>query len=68
MKKNLRPYFKVENVIDGVFGLATRLWGITFEKRDDIQKYHPDVNVFEVKEADGTHIGILYTDYFPRVS
>ena len=67
-EEELRPYFKVENVIDGVFGLATNLWGITFEKRDDIQKYHPDVNVFEVKEADGTHIGILYTDYFPRAS
>ncbi len=67
-EEELRPYFKVENVIDGVFGLATSLWGITFEKRDDIQKYHPDVNVFEVKEADGTHIGILYTDYFPRAS
>ncbi|MBL1214898.1 MAG: M3 family metallopeptidase [Ignavibacteriae bacterium] len=67
-EEELRPYFKVENVIDGVFGLATNLWGITFEKRDDIQKYHPDVNVFEVKEADGSHIGILYTDYFPRPS
>jgi peptidyl-dipeptidase Dcp len=67
-EEELRPYFKVENVIDGVFGLATSLWGITFEKRDDIQRYHPDVNVFEVKEADGTHIGILYTDYFPRAS
>ncbi len=64
----ITPYFQVENVIDGVFGLATRLWGITFEERNDISKYHPDVKVFEVKEADGTHIGILYTDYFPRAS
>jgi len=67
-EEELRPYFKLENVIDGVFGLATRLWGIQFEERDDIPKYHPDVKTFEVKEADGTHIGILFTDYFPRES
>ncbi|UCF05618.1 MAG: M3 family metallopeptidase [bacterium] len=64
----LRPYFKLENVIDGSFALATRLYGITFEERTDIPKYHEDVKVFELKEADGTHIGILYTDYFPRES
>jgi len=67
-EEELRPYFQVENVIDGVFGLATRLWGIQFEERNDIQKYHPEVKVFEVKEKDGKHIGILYTDYFPRAS
>ena len=67
-EEELRPYFKLENVIDGVFGLATRLWGIQFEERDDIPKYHPDVKTFEVKESDGSHIGILYTDYFPRES
>ena len=64
----LRPYFEVNNVIKGVFGLATNLFGIQFEERNDITKYHPDVKVFEVKENDGTHIGILYTDYFPRES
>ena len=67
-ESELRPYFQVENVINGVFGLATNLWGIQFEERNDIAKYHPDVKVFEVKEADGKHIGILYTDYFPRAS
>jgi peptidyl-dipeptidase Dcp len=67
-EEELRPYFKLENVIDGVFGLATQLWGIKFEERNDISKYHPDVKTFEVKEADGSHIGILYTDYFPRES
>jgi len=67
-EEELRPYFQVENVINGVFGLASRLWGIKFEERDDILKYHPDVKIFEVKEADGSHIGILYTDYFPRES
>jgi len=62
----LRPYFKLENVIEGAFTVATKLYGIQFEQRNDIQVWHPDVKVFEVKEADGSHIGILYTDYFPR--
>ncbi len=62
----LRPYFKVENVIQGVFGLAEDLWGLQFEEVDNIDKYHPEVKTFEVKDADGSHIGILYTDYFPR--
>jgi len=64
----LRPYFKLENVRDGAFAVATKLFGITFEEISDIPKYHEDVKVFEVKEADGTHVGILYTDYFPRAS
>ncbi len=64
----LRPFFKLENVIDGVFRVANKLYGITFEERRDIPKYHPDVKTFEVKEADGSHIAILYTDYFPRAS
>ncbi len=62
----LRPYFEVNNVIQGVFTLATDLFGIKFEERTDIPKYHPEVKVFEVKEGNGEHIGILYTDYFPR--
>jgi len=64
----LRPYFKLENVRDGAFAVASKLFGIQFLERTDIPKYHPDVKVFEVQEADGTHIGILYTDYFPRSS
>jgi peptidyl-dipeptidase Dcp len=48
--------------------VAGKLWGLRFEPRTDIPVYHPDVEVFEVKEADGTHVGILYTDYFPRPS
>ncbi|HET56407.1 MAG TPA: M3 family peptidase [Ignavibacteria bacterium] len=67
-EEELRPYFEVTNVIKGVFDLSTRLWGITFEERDDITKYHPEVKTFEVKDKDGSHIGILYTDYFPRAS
>jgi len=64
----MRPYFKLENVIEGAFYIANELYGIKFVERTDIPKYHEDVKVFEVKEADGTHIGILYTDYFPRAS
>jgi len=64
----LRPYFKLENVIDGVFTVANKLYGITFNERKDLPKYHPDVKTYEVKEADGSHIGILYVDYFPRAS
>lgn len=62
----LRPYFKLENVIAGVFEVANKLYGLQFIERNDISIYHPDVKVFEVKESDGKHVGILYTDYFPR--
>ena len=64
----LRPYFKLEDVRNGAFYVANKLFGITLEERTDIPKYHEDVKVFEVKEADGSHIGILYQDYFPRAS
>lgn len=62
----LRPYFELDRVIDGVFGLATRLYGLQFELRTDIDVYHPDVKVYEVKDADGSYLGVLYTDFFPR--
>ncbi|MBS3944330.1 MAG: M3 family metallopeptidase [Melioribacter sp.] len=62
----LRPYFKMENVRAGAFEVASKLYGIKFIKRNDIEVYHPDVEVFEVKEADGKHIGIFYSDYYPR--
>jgi len=65
-EEELRPYFKLENVRDGAFAVATKLYGITFTQRNDIDTYHKDVTVWEVKEADGKHIGILYLDYFPR--
>ncbi len=64
----LRPYFKLENVIDGLFLVVNKLYGLKFDERKDIAIYHPDVRVFEVKEANGKHIGIIYTDYFPRDS
>jgi peptidyl-dipeptidase Dcp len=62
----LRPYFKMENVRKGAFDVAEKLYGIRFVKRNDIEVYHPDVEVFEVLEADGTHLGIFYSDYYPR--
>ncbi len=62
----LRPYFKMENVRKGAFDVAEKLYGIKFIKRNDIQVYHPDVEVFEVLEADETHLGIFYSDYYPR--
>ncbi len=64
----LRPYFKMENVRQGVFDVASKLFGIQIVARDDIQVYHPDVKVFEVKEDNGKHIGIFYSDYYPRES
>lgn len=64
----LRPYFELDRVIDGVFGLATRLYGITFVQNDSIEVYHPDVKAFDVKDADGSYLGVLYTDFFPRAS
>lgn len=64
----LRPYFPLDNVIDGVFGLATKLYGLTFTPNDSIEVYHPDVKAFEVRNADGSLVGILYTDFFPRAS
>ena len=62
----LRPYFQMENVREGVFAVASRLFGLKFEKLSDIPVYHSDVEGFRVADADGTLIGILLTDYFPR--
>lgn len=62
----LRPYFKLENVIKGVFGLATRLYGITFKENKDIPVYHPDVKAYEVSDRDGSYLAVLYADFFPR--
>ena len=62
----LRPYFKLENVRNGAFEMAHRLYGITFTERHDIPLYQKDVKTFEVKNADGSHVGILMVDYFPR--
>ena len=64
----LRRYFKLENVVDGAFAVANRLYGIQFVERTDIPRYHEDARVFEVTEADGSPLGVFYTDYFPRAS
>ena len=64
----LRPYFQLESVRDGAFMVANKLYGITFTERADIPKYHEDVRVFEVKDGDGSHLAVLYVDYFPRAS
>ena len=62
----LRPYFELENVKKGVFGLATRLYGITFKKNTDIPVYHKDVEAYEVFDKDGSFLAVLYTDFYPR--
>ena len=66
--EELKPYFQLESCIDAVFGLATRLYGITFEERNDIPVYHEDVKVYEVKDVDGSHLSLFYADFFPRAS
>ncbi|MBE9488585.1 MAG: M3 family metallopeptidase [Bacteroidetes bacterium] len=67
-EEEMRPYLSVDNVRDGMFYVANKLYGITLERRSDIQTYHEDVETYEVKESDGSHLGILYLDYFPRES
>jgi peptidyl-dipeptidase Dcp len=62
----LRPYFQLENVRNGAYEVAHKLYGITFTELSGIPKYQEDVRVFEVKDADGSHLGILYVDYYPR--
>ena len=62
----LRPYFKLDNVRQGAFYVANRLYGLTITPRPDLPVYHPEVQAFEVKDADGSHLGIYYTDYHPR--
>lgn len=64
----LRPYFKFENVRDGAFECAKRLYGITFTELKEIPLPHPDAQAFEVRESNGTHVGILYMDFFTRES
>ncbi len=64
----LKPYFSLEAVKKGIFLLTQKLYGLQFEKLTDIPVYHPDVVAYEVKEADGSHIGILYMDFYPRES
>ena len=67
-EEQLRPYFELDNVIDGVFGLATKLYGIKFTRNNDIEVYHPDVKAFDVTDDKGDFIGVIYTDFFPRAT
>ena len=62
----LRPYFELSKVIDGVFGLANRLYGITFKENKDIPVYHPDVKAYEVFDEDGSYLAVFYADFHPR--
>lgn len=65
-EEELKAYFKLENVRKGAFDLAGKLWGLQFKQLEDMPVYNPEVEVFEVSDSDGSLIGILYTDYFPR--
>ena len=62
----LRPYLELSNVIKGVFGLATKLYGITFKENDTIPVYHPDVKAYEVFDKDGSFLAVFYADFHPR--
>jgi len=64
----LKPYFQLDSCINAVLGLASRLYGISFEERPDIPGYHKDVKVFDVKDENGKHIALFYADFFPRAS
>ena len=65
-EESLRPYFELSRVIEGVFGLATRLYGITFHENKDIPVYHTDVKAYEVLDKDGQFLAVLYADFHPR--
>ena len=64
--EQLKPYFRLEDCIGAVFGLATRLYGIRFLPREDLPVYHPDVRVYDVQDAGGRHLALFYADFFPR--
>ena len=65
-ENELRPSLSLPKVRDGMFKVAGNLYGITFHQRNDLPLYHPELESFEVKEQDGSHLGVLYLDYFPR--
>lgn len=64
----IRPYFAVDSVAKGIFAMANKLYGLTFEPMPDAPKYHPDVKVYDVKDAEGNHLAVFMTDYFTRAS
>ncbi len=64
--EQLKPYFRLEDCIAAVFGLATRLYGVQFVERTDLPAYHPDVRIYDVQDASGRHLALFYADFFPR--
>lgn len=64
--EEVRPYFSLETVKEGLFSVVNQLYGLEFEKRDDLPVYHPEVQAYEVKEKNGSHLGVLYMDFHPR--
>ena len=67
-ENELKPYFSLANVTQGAFDVATKLWGITFKELDNMPVYHEDVQVYEVLDKDGSHLGVFYAYFFPRDS
>lgn len=67
-EQEVKPYFALDKVQEGVFMVVKNLWGLTFEEIKNIPVYHPDAKAYEVKEADGSHVGVLYMDFHPRAS
>jgi peptidyl-dipeptidase Dcp len=65
-EQEILPYFELDNVVEGAFTVANKLYGIEFTERTDIPKYHPEVRTYEVTDVDGSHLGVFMTDYFPR--
>jgi peptidyl-dipeptidase Dcp len=65
-ESEIKPYFALDNVLNGIFYVANKLYGITFEERPDIPVYHPETVAFEVKDKDGSHLAVLYMDFHPR--
>ena len=67
-EQEIKPFFSLPKVQEGVFMVVKNLWGLTFEEIQDIPLYHPDAKAYEVKEADGSHVGVIYMDFHPRAS
>ena len=67
-EEQIRPYFEMNNVRDGAFAVANKLYGLTFTRLKNMPLYHPECEVYEVKDGDGSEIGVLYMDFFPRAS
>jgi len=67
-EEEIKPYFSLTDVREGAFATANKLWGISFVALNNVPVYHPEVEVYEVRDKDGSHLGLLYADFFPRAS